>query len=188
MKIDNNSNQVVVLNDSNLTWYKKFNARIVEGPGINTVCKMEDAYNVAKQNGIDVVIIKNGILKDGNCIPAIVKLIDYGKFLYDKKKREKENAKKQRESIQKVKEVKFHVGIDDGDYNYKLNHIKEFLDSGDKVNCQIVLRGREKFNDTLINSFVDKLTASCIEFADFIKKFDRQGNLISGILVKKVVK
>ena len=184
MKPEKNETQLIVLNDSNLNWNKIYNARIAEGPGAGQICKMEEAYELAKQNGLDLVIFKKGFIKNSVNEPAIVKIMDFSKFCYEKKKKEKEIAKKQRETTQKTKEVKFHLGIGESDYNYKLEHIKEFLNDNDRVNCQIVLRGREKFNDVVINEFTRKLENDCKEFAVFSKQFTRQGNTISGILEK----
>lgn len=187
-EINSRINQFEVVDESNISWHRKFSARIVEGPNANTICKMEEAYEIAKNTGNDLIVIKKGFYKDGIDVPAIVKITDYNKFIYEQKKHEKENAKKQRESIQKVKEVKFHIGIGDGDYNYKLNHIKEFLENGDKVNCQIILRGREKYNENIIIEFLNRLTNDCEKFAEFVKKFNRNDNNISGLLIKKATK
>ncbi len=67
--------------------------------------------------------------------------MNYGKFIYEKTKREKIAKKKQHTN--KAKEVKYHVNIDKHDFDYKNNHVKEFLEKGYKVKITIQYRGRE---------------------------------------------
>ena len=67
--------------------------------------------------------------------------MDYGKYLYQQEKKERE-AKKHQKTIT-VKEVKFRINVDDHDYETKKNHVLRFLDEGDKVKATIFFRGRE---------------------------------------------
>ena len=67
--------------------------------------------------------------------------MDYGKFQYQEDKRLREAKKKQ--SVQKLKEIKFHLQIDDNDFNLKVKHSIEFLTKGDKVRAVLTYRGRE---------------------------------------------
>lgn len=67
--------------------------------------------------------------------------MDFKKFLYEKKKQEKEAKKKQ--VVQKTKEVKFHVNIDKHDYEFKLKNAMKFLGQGNKLKITIQYRGRE---------------------------------------------
>ena len=67
--------------------------------------------------------------------------MDYGKFLYQQEKKEREAKKHQKTII--VKEVKFRINVDDHDYETKKNHVLRFLDEGDKVKATIFFRGRE---------------------------------------------
>jgi translation initiation factor IF-3 len=67
--------------------------------------------------------------------------MDYGKFLYEKAKEQKEQRKKQKQ-IQ-VKEIKFRPGTDEGDYQVKLRNLKRFLEGGDKAKVTVRFRGRE---------------------------------------------
>lgn len=73
----------------------------------------------------------------------IVKLVDMQKFLYEQKKAKKEQEKKQKAAIQKVKEIKFHMNIAENDLNVKVDHVKRFLDENCKVKIILELRGRE---------------------------------------------
>lgn len=69
------------------------------------------------------------------------RVMDYGKFLYEKSKQQKEQKKKQKQ-IQ-VKEVKFRPGTDEGDYQVKLRNLRRFLEGGDKAKVTVRFRGRE---------------------------------------------
>lgn len=100
--------------------------------GIMTV---EEALRAADAAGLDLVEIVP------TAVPPVCRIIDYGKFLYDQAKREKENKKAQHQM--KVKEVKVKPNIDDNDFNTKMRHAREFLEKGDKVKVTCQFRGRE---------------------------------------------
>lgn len=76
-----------------------------------------------------------------NANPPVCKIMDYGKFLFEKSKALKEQKKKQKQ-IQ-VKEIKFRPGTDEGDYQVKLRNLRRFLEGGDKAKVTIRFRGRE---------------------------------------------
>lgn len=177
-------NGIIEITSTNINWYRKFRVKIVEGLDEQKECSVDEALEIAKNLGLNLILIKQGFNSNGNIIPSIVKIIDYGKYLYEQKKKDKLNAKLQRANAQKIKEVKFHTRIGDNDYEYKLNHIKEFLNDGNIVNCQIILRGAEKYNKDYINQFIHKLENDLNAFAVFIKKFNFQGNIISCVLGK----
>lgn len=73
----------------------------------------------------------------------VCKLMDYGKFSYDMQKKEREQKKRQAQSMGKLKEMKFRIGIGKGDYETKKGHIERFLNASDKVKITVMLRGRE---------------------------------------------
>ena len=76
-----------------------------------------------------------------NSTPPVCKLLDYKRFRYDQKKKKQEAKKKQKKTV--VKEMKFKVNIGDGDFDVKLNKIKKFLASQDKVKISLWFKGRE---------------------------------------------
>ena len=122
------------------------------------VMDVRDAIQVARDRGIDLVEIAP------NAKPPVCKLIDYGKFLYEQKKRAHE-AKKKQVTVQ-VKEIKFRPGTDDHDYNYRMEHAKQWLGEGDKVRAAIAFRGREMTHRELGAKILKKLTADLAELAD----------------------
>ena len=105
--------------------------------------------------------------------------MDYKKFVYNQKKQEKEQAKKNRANVQKIKEVKFHLNIGENDFNYKINHIKEFISDNYKVKVQIFLRGREMDMKSLTKELIDRILNSCLSFASLSEKISYTGNTIN---------
>ncbi len=78
---------------------------------------------------------------DPNAQPPVCRLMDFGRFLFDQKKKKSEQRKKQKQV--QVKEVKFRPGTDEGDYQVKLRNLKRFLEDGDKAKVTMRFRGRE---------------------------------------------
>lgn len=88
----------------------------------------------ASEMGLDAVEISP------NADPPVVKIIDYNKFLYLKKKKEKEIKNKTAKTV--IKEIRFGPNTDEHDFNFKLNHAKKFLEDGAKVKAYVHFRGR----------------------------------------------
>lgn len=99
------------------------------------------ALEAAVDLGLDLVELQP------NAVPPVCRLMDYGKFLYQQKKKTVEAKKKQRQ-IQ-VKELKFRPGTEEGDYQVKLRNLLRFLEHGDKVKLTIRFRGREMVHQDL---------------------------------------
>ncbi|MBE1288156.1 MAG: translation initiation factor IF-3 [Alteromonadaceae bacterium] len=99
------------------------------------IVTLSEAQTMADENRLDLVEISP------NAQPPVCKIMDYGKFLFEKSKALKEQKKKQKQ-IQ-VKEVKFRPGTDEGDYQVKLRNLRRFLEGGDKAKVTIRFRGRE---------------------------------------------
>ena len=107
--------------------------RIV-GEGGSTVMPTRQALDMAREQGVDLVEISP------NANPPVCRLIDYSKFLYQQKKRQKEMKAKQVKM--EVKEIRFGPQTDEHDYQFKLKHAKEFLEEGNKVRAYVFFRGR----------------------------------------------
>ncbi|WP_119710980.1 translation initiation factor IF-3 [Arsenophonus endosymbiont of Aleurodicus floccissimus] len=99
------------------------------------IISLKEALEKAEEAGIDLVEISP------NAEPPVCRIMDYGKFLYEKSKSLKEQKKKQR--VIQVKEIKFRPGTDEGDYQVKLRNLIRFLDDGDKAKITLRFRGRE---------------------------------------------
>ncbi len=117
-----------------------------------------DAVARARDMGMDLVEIAP------NAQPPVCKIIDYGKFLYEQKKKAHE-AKKKQVTVQ-VKEIKFRPGTDDHDYSYRMANARKWLADGDKVRAAIAFRGREMTHRELGAAILAKLTADLIDLGD----------------------
>jgi translation initiation factor IF-3 len=94
-----------------------------------------EAMKLARESGLDLVEISP------NAAPPVCKILDYGKYKYELKKKAQEAKKKQ--VVVKLKEVKMRPGTDEHDFQFKLRHIKRFLEEGDKAKITVVFKGRE---------------------------------------------
>jgi translation initiation factor IF-3 len=99
------------------------------------IVDIEEALAVALRAGLDLVEISP------NAEPPVCKVLDFGKFKYESKRRLIESRKKQKVTV--VKEMKFKPNIGQGDFETKLRKIKEFIEEGDKVKISLWFRGRE---------------------------------------------
>ena len=122
------------------------------------VMDTRDAIQEARGRGLDLVEIAP------NAQPPVCKIIDYGKFLYEQKKKAHE-AKKKQVTVQ-VKEIKFRPGTDDHDYDYRMEHARQWLGEGDKVRAAIAFRGREMTHRELGAKILKKLTVDLGDIAD----------------------
>ncbi len=93
-----------------------------------------EALRIADEQNLDLVEISP------NAAPPVCKVIDYQKFLYQQKKREKEQKAKSAKVV--IKEIRFGPQTDEHDYNFKLKHAQEFLKEGNKVKAYVFFKGR----------------------------------------------
>ncbi|UTM58919.1 translation initiation factor IF-3 [Photobacterium sp. CCB-ST2H9] len=124
----------------------------MDGESIGVV-SIEEAMETANEAGVDLVEISP------NAEPPVCRVMDYGKYLFEKSKAAKEQKKKQKQ-IQ-VKEVKFRPGTDEGDYQVKLRNLTRFLEEGNKGKVTLRFRGREMAHQglgiDLLNRIKDEL-------------------------------
>lgn len=98
-----------------------------------------------------------------NAEPPVCKIMDYGKFLYQKDKQQQAARKKQKQ-IQ-IKEMKFRPGTEEADYNTKLRQIRSFLEEGDKVKINLRYKGREMAHQEIGLQMIERIKADLIELA-----------------------
>jgi len=118
---------------------------------------LNEALDAAAEAGVDLVEISP------NAEPPVCRVMDYGKFLYEKSKEQKE-AKKKQKQIQ-VKEVKFRPGTDEGDYQVKLRNLRRFLEGGDKTKVTIRFRGREMAHQELGTELLERVKTDLEDIA-----------------------
>ncbi|WP_288317157.1 translation initiation factor IF-3 [uncultured Muribaculum sp.] len=116
---------------------KRIRAREVRLVGDNVepgIYSIQEALRLAEEEGLDLIEIS------ASANPPVCKILDYQKFLYQQKKRLKEQKAKSTKVV--VKEIRFGPQTDDHDYNFKLKHAMEFLKEGAKVKAYVFFRGR----------------------------------------------
>lgn len=126
----------------------------VVGDNVETgVYPTHEALKMAQQQGLDLVEISP------QADPPVCKIIDYNKFLYDKKKKEKEMKAKSK--VSEVKEIRFTPNTDDHDFDFKSKHAESFLKEGNKVKAYVQFKGRAiQFQDRgqlLLLKFAERL-------------------------------
>lgn len=112
-----------------------------DGKQIGVVSR-DDALSAAKKMGLDLVEIS------ANARPPVCRILDFGKYMYEQSKKQKEN-KSRGTSSSKIKEVKFRVRTEEHDYMTKLRHGEEFLYKGNKLKLSLMFRGRENEHKNL---------------------------------------
>ena len=136
-----------------------------------------EALKKAREKNLDLVEISP------TAQPPVCRIMDYGKYLYQQEKKERE-AKKHQKTIT-VKEVKFRINVDDHDYETKKNHVLRFLDEGDKVKATIFFRGREMTRTSLGRQILERLIKD-VEPHSIVEFRPRQeGNTLHAILAPK---
>ena len=141
---------------------------------------LAEATRTAEEASLDLVEISP------NAEPPVCKVMDYGKFLFEKSKAQKEQKKKQKQ-IQ-VKEIKFRPGTDEGDYQVKLRNLRRFLEGGDKAKVTIRFRGREMAHQDLGRKQLDRIiedTADISNVEQYPKMEGRQMGMLLGPTKKK---
>ncbi len=120
-------------------------------PGVYSTHK---ALEMAQEQGLDLVEISP------KADPPVCKIVDYNKFLYEKKKKEKELKAKSKTS--EVKEIRFTPNTDEHDLEFKAKHAEKFLKEGNKVKCQVQFRGRNIIfkdrGELLLLKFAERLS------------------------------
>ena len=136
-----------------------------------------EALKMARERNLDLVEISP------TATPPVCRIMDYGKFLYQQEKKERE-AKKHQKTIT-VKEVKFRINVDDHDYETKKNHVLRFLDEGDKVKATIFFRGREMTRTSLGRGILERLIKDIGERGIVEFRPRQEGNTLHAILAPK---
>ena len=138
-----------------------------------------EALKMAREKNLDLVEISP------TAQPPVCRIMDYGKFLYQQEKKEREAKKHQKQIV--VKEVKFRINVDDHDYETKKNHVVRFLEEGDKVKATIFFRGREMTRTNLGRQILERLIKD-VEDKGLVEFRPRQeGNTLHAILAPKKV-
>jgi translation initiation factor IF-3 len=136
-----------------------------------------EAIRSARERGMDLVEVAP------NADPPVCKIIDFGKFQYEQKKKANEAKKKQ--VVITVKEVKFRPGTDEHDYSYRMKRAREWLAEGDKVKATIWFRGREMTHRELGARILEQLEKDLTEVGDVEMRPRMEGNQMFTIFMPK---
>lgn len=136
-----------------------------------------DAIRKAKAIGLDLVLVSP------SARPPVCKVMDYGEFTYQEKKKKNE-AKKKQHRIE-VKEVKFRPNTDQHDYEFKKNHAVRFLEEGNKVKATVFFRGREITHANLGEKLIWRLAADLAELGDVEGRPRLEGRMMHVIIGPK---
>ena len=115
------------------------------------IMSSKEAQLLANKQGVDLVEIA------ANANPPVVKIIDWGKYQYQKMKEEAKNRKKAREKQSELKQMKIGLKISDNDLNIKVRKMRSFLDDGDRVKIMIIFKGREMAHKEIGNELLNKV-------------------------------
>ncbi len=118
---------------------------------------LKEALEKATEAGVDLVEISP------NAEPPVCRIMDYGKFLYEKSKSNKEQKKKQK--IIQIKEIKFRPSTDKNDYQVKLRNLVRFLEDGDKTKITLRFRGREMAHQQIGIAMLNRIRNDLNELA-----------------------
>lgn len=133
--------------------------RLIDSDGNQRgVASTSEALAMAREAGLDLVEIAP------QAVPPVCRILDYGKYKFDQEKRIRDSKKKQK--LVKIKEIRMQPKIEKHDLEFKTNHIREFLDDGNKVKVTVRFRGREMAHTELGRVVLDKvleiLDNSCV--------------------------
>ncbi len=132
------------------------------------IMSTRDAVRRAREQGLDLVEVA------ATADPPVCRIIDFGKFQYEAKKKASEAKKKQ--VIIVVKEVKFRPGTDEHDYHFKMVHARQWLGEGDKVKATIFFRGREITHRELGAQLLERLEKDLADMGEVEARPRMEGN------------
>ena len=141
------------------------------------IVSAEEANAMADEQGLDLVKISP------NAVPPVCKIMDYSKFCYDQKKREKDAKKNQK--VVEIKEIRMSPSIDTNDLNTKIKAAQKFLADGNRVKVSIRFRGREMAHTNIGEKILVDFAASCAEIASVEKNPKLEGRFMAMFLTPK---
>jgi len=141
------------------------------------IVSTRQALDIADDRGLDLVEVAS------TAKPPVCRIMDYGKFLYETAKKQKE-AKKKQHTVN-LKEMRFRPKTDEHDYLFKLKHVIEFLESGAKVKVFVIFRGREMVHKERGYEIIERLKTDLAEYADPEERSKMEGRNLSLIFTAK---
>ncbi len=140
---------------------------------------IHDALVLAEYAGFDLVLISP------KSNPKVCKIMDYNKFKYETKKKQKENIKKQRATNLEMKEYRLSVSIDKHDFDTRVRNASKYLEKGHKIKASIRFRGREMAHPELGKEVLLRFAATLSNISEIEQKPVLEGRFMSLVLVPK---
>lgn len=140
---------------------------------------IKDALTLAGYAGFDLVLISP------NANPPVCKIMDYNKFKYENKKKQKENLKKQRETNLEIKEYRLSVTIDTHDFDTRVRNSSKYLEKGHKVKVSIRFKGREMAHPELGKDVLLRFAEALISVAEIEQQPKLEGKFMTMMLMPK---
>ena len=157
------------------------NVRVIAADGsMLGVLTTRDARTAAEEQGLDLVEVQP------NADPPVCRIMDFGKFRYDESRKQKEARKHSHAQV--VKEVKFHASVAEHDYEFKVNHIREFLGKGNKVRISLMFRGRENAHRELGFEVLNRVIKDTAEIGMVEQSPKLMGRSLFGLLMPRPTK
>ena len=144
------------------------------------IMSADEANRLAEEQGMDLVKISP------NAVPPVCKIMDYSKFCFDQKKREKEAKKNQK--VVEIKEIRMSPSIDTNDLNTKVKAAAKFLQDGNRVKVSVRFRGREMAHTNLGEKLLMDFVEACAEVSTMEKNPKLEGRFMSIFLAPKNTK
>jgi translation initiation factor IF-3 len=141
------------------------------------VMSTRDAMQMASDKGFDLVMVSP------NASPPVCRIMDYGKYKYEQSKKARRAKKKQH--VVHVKEVKMRPGIEQHDYDFKMNHARRFLENNDKVKFSLIFRGREVTHLDIGQRVMERVAKDLEKIANVEIKPKREGHALIMIVSPK---
>lgn len=152
--------------------------RLIDAEGGQVgVVPVTEALEAAKKVGLDLVEISP------ESDPPVCRMMDYGKFLFDAKKKRTEAKKKQKQS--QIKEIKFRPTTEKGDYEVKLRNLIRFLESGDKAKVTLRFRGREMAHQDLGIDLMKRIEEDLLQYGVVEQQAKFEGRQVVMVLAPK---
>lgn len=138
------------------------------------IMSTEQALRMAYNDGLDLVMMT------GNSTPPVCKIMNFGKFRFEREKKEKEAKKKQQ--VVELKEIQLSCRIEAHDFETKLKHAHKFLSSGNKVRVVLRFKGREMSHQDLGAEIMERFRVACEELGTVDKKPVLDGRMLSMVI------
>ena len=138
------------------------------------IMSAKDALKIAAEKNLDLVKIAP------QAVPPVCRIMDYGKFRFEKAKREKEARKNQK--VIDTKEIRLSLNIDVHYFDTKVNNAIKFLKGGDKVKVSVRFRGREMAHPERGQTLITRFAEACSEYGNMDKAPKMEGRILSAMI------